>query len=350
MQLIKRSNFKDSHFAHKTDLYTLKNSNGLTAQITNYGATLVSLWVRDKGGQYRDVVLGYKKLEDYLEMTNPYFGKTIGRYANRIAYAHFSMNGQDYFLQKNNGDHNLHSGTYGCHSVVWALEERTLNSLTLSHTSLDLASGFPGNVKIQVCYKITETNALDIVYEATTDADTHVNLTHHSYFNLESSGKNTIEDHVLQIKAKAYMPVTQECIPLKDLKNVAGTPFDFYTPKKIGSRIDASHPQIQRVQGYDHNYILDGTGYREVAKVFNQSSGIHMIVYTDEPGLQFYTGNDIVSHPLGKYDIQYVKRSGFCLESQHHPDSPNRSDVPSTLLKKGELYSSRCTYQFTSKG
>lgn len=346
MHLLSSLHFQKSIGTQKTDLYTLRNSHGMTAQISNYGATLVSLWVKDKTGTYRDVVLGYENLDDYLEMTNPYFGRTIGPYGNRIANGHFEISGKDYYLEKNNGRHNLHSGSKSYNTVVWEKENHTSNTLKLSYYSKDGENGFPGNSTVMIIYKVTEQNTLDIHYQVTTDTDTHVNMTHHSYFNLDSCGKNTVHDHILQIKAKAYLPVTKECIPLHQSERVDGTPFDFNDPKKIGSAIDTDHPQIELAQGYDHNFVLEGNGYREVAEVINQSSGIAMKVLTNEPGLQFYSGNDIVSLPVGKYNTVYLKRSGFCLESQHYPDSPNRSDFPSTLLKKGELYVSRCTYAF----
>lgn len=348
MQLISRSNFQNYSNTPQTDLFTLKNSKGMTAQITNYGASLVSLWVKDKYGEYRDVVLGYEKLEDYLKLTNPYFGRTIGRYGNRISNAQFNISGQDYFLEKNDGRHNLHSGNDAYHTVVWEVTNHTVDSLEFSHLSVAGKGGFPGSLNTKISYKITEENMLDIRYEATTDADTHVNLTHHSYFNLESSGQDTVQNHVLQIQAETYLPVSEECIPLAQSTLVTGTPFNFLIPTHIGLRINSLHPQIQGVQGYDHNYVLEGRGYREVAKVYSPNSGIKMKVLTDEPGLQFYTGNNIESHPIGKYNISYKKRSGFCLETQHYPDSPNRPDFPSTLLKKEDTYTSRCTYAFST--
>lgn len=346
MRLIPKSNFNSPPELAHTNLYTLSNSKGMTAQITNYGATLVSLWVLDNAGQYRDVVLGYDSLDSYLEMTNPYFGRTIGRYGNRIANARFMLQGREYLLETNDGRHNLHSGSSAFHSSIWEVKELTAHSITLFYYSPAQQGGFPGNLKVTLRYALTDENMLDIKYRATTDATTHANLTHHSYFNLASCGEQTIDDHVLTLKAASYIPVTNECIPLGTFQRVAGTPFDFTKPTKIGSNIQSPHPQIQLARGYDHTYILNGSGYRNVACAYSQDSGISMNVFTDEPGLQFYTGNNIVAQPRGKYNTAYKQRSGFCLESQHYPDSPNRSDFPSTLLKKGDVYSSRCSYRF----
>ncbi|WP_160164947.1 aldose epimerase family protein [Dokdonia sp. PRO95] len=347
MQLFPATNFQESFGSKKSSLFTIHNSNGMTAQITNYGATLVSLWVKNALGKENDVVLGYERLSDYRKMTNPYFGRTIGRYGNRISSSQFTIDNKVFTLEKNDGHHNLHAGSDAFHTAIWDLVEHTANTLTLSYLSPHLEGGFPGNLAVSVIFKITEENALDISYKATTDATTHVNLTHHSYFNLNLDKTEPIDNHLLQIHGRSYLPIDKECIPTDYIEAVSNTPFDFRNFKKIGQDINATHQQVILAGGYDHNFILDGKDMRVVAQVSSPSSGITMTVTTDEPGLQFYSGNHISSTPVGKYNETYIDRGGFCLETQHFPDSPNRADFPSTLLEAGSLYTSKCTFTFS---
>lgn len=346
MQLFPTTHFQELFGSKKSSLFTIQNASGMTAQITNYGATLVSLWVKNALGEANDVVLGYERLSDYLTMTNPYFGRTIGRYGNRISNGKFTIDNKIFTLEQNDKSHNLHAGTEAFHTVIWDLVAHTTDTLTLSYLSPHLEGGFPGNLNITVIYKVTEENALDISYTATTDATTHVNLTHHSYFNLNTDKTVLIDNHLLKIHAQSYIPIDGECIPLQNIEAVNDTPFDFRNFKKIGQDIKADHQQVALASGYDHNFIIDGKELRLAAEVSSPSSGITMTVTTDEPGLQFYSGNHISSSPTGKYSETYDNRSGFCLETQHFPDSPNRPDFPSTLLKAGSVYRSRCIYAF----
>ena len=327
-------------------LYTLRNKKGMTAQFTNYGATLVSLFVKDKHGPLSDVVLGYDSLDDYLTMKNPYFGRTIGRYGNRIAHGRFTINQKEYALEQNDRGHNLHSGSDGFHHCVWEAVPMFKNAIQFRYTSKDGHGGFPGNLTVKVTFTLTDNNALDIDYEATTDQLTHVNLTHHSYFNLNQDSTQSIENHTLKIDADTYLPVDHSGIPLGNLQSVAGTPFDFRNPKNIKKDIAVKHPQLEIGNGYDHTFVLNGNGLREVCVISEIESGRIMTVITNEPGIQFYSGNSISSQPPGKNGSIYKDRSGFCLESQHFPDTPNRENFPTTLLHPDEMYTSRCIYQF----
>jgi len=337
----------------QVDLYTLKNSNGLEAKITNYGGILVSLLVPDKSGKLTDVVLGYDHLCDYLANT-PYFGAIVGRYGNRIGKAKFTLDGVDYHLVANNGENSLHGGRQGFDKVVWkAVRVNTGDgpALKLTYTSKDWEEGFPGNLSCTVTYTLTNKNCLKIEYAAETDKPTVVNLTHHSYFNLQDAGAGDILGHELMIKASKFTPVDQGLIPTGELRAVEGTPFDFNKPTAIGARVGNDDEQLKFGRGCDHNWILDrqGKDLELVASVYEPTTGILMEVMTTEPGLQFYCGNFLDGTNKGKGGIVYQHRTGLCLETQHFPDSPNHPDFPSTELKPGEKYTSTTAYCFSTK-
>ena len=330
-------------------LYTLKNSKGAEAQICNYGGIVTSLKVADKNGDFSDVVLGYDNLESYIKAT-PYFGCLVGRYGNRIAGGKFALNGKDYWLAKNNEQNSLHGGVKGFDKVVWNVVEATDNSLTLQYTSKHLEEGFPGNLSVKALYSLTDENALRLEFMATTDADTHCNLTHHSYFNF--AGKGDILGHIVTINADKFTPVDANLIPTGDVRPVKGTPFDFTSPTAIGLRIENVDEQLQFGKGYDHNWVLNQSSARALthaATVSEPTSGRVMDVWTTEPGMQFYTGNFLDSTIMGKGGLTYAFRNGFCMEPQHYPDSPNHPAFPSTVLKPGQTYKNIIIYKFSVK-
>ena len=336
----------------KVELYTLTNRNGVEAKIMTYGGIVVSLKVPDKQGKLSDIVLGYDNLEGYLQDTS-YFGALIGRYGNRIAKGRFKLNGTEYKLATNNGENHLHGGVKGFDKVVWnGTAAKTTNGvkLTLTYQSHDMEEGYPGNLFVTVAYTLTNANELRIDYSATTDKDSVVNLTHHSYFNLAAEGNGDILKHQLMINASRFTPVDPGLIPTGELRNVKGTPFDFLQPTPIGSRIDTEDEQLKIGRGYDHNFVINGPSgvLRKAASVSEETTGRVMEVWTTEPGMQFYTGNFLSGKP-GKGGKPYQFRYGFCLETQHYPDSPNHPLFPTTVLKKGARYQSTTIYRFSSR-
>lgn len=337
----------DGQMAH---LYTLKNANGVTADITDYGGIVVSLMVPDRNGAMGDIVLGFDSLDGYTG-THPYFGALVGRYGNRIANGKFTLDGKEYKLAQNNGPNALHGGLKGFDKAVWAATPAADGSqkLTLKHVSPDGDEGYPGELTAEVTYTLTDQNELRIDYKATTTKPTVVNLTNHSYFNLAGQGSGDILNHSIQINAPRFTPVNKTLIPTGELKPVAGTPFDFTSPHKIGERIEAKDEQIAFGGGYDHNFALDGTAgeLRLAARVSEETSGRVMEVLTTEPGVQFYTGNFLDGTLKGKGGKVYQRRAGFCLETQHYPDSPNQKSFPSTVLQPGAEYRSTTVYRFT---
>ncbi|MDX1978717.1 MAG: aldose epimerase family protein [Bryobacteraceae bacterium] len=331
------------------DLYTLKNAAGMEVRITNYGGIVTSLKAPDKAGVFADVVLGFDSLEGYLK-THPYFGALIGRYGNRIAKGQFKLNGATYKLAVNNGANALHGGLKGFDKQVWAAKELPeSNALELTYVSKDGEEGYPGTLTTTVTYTLTEASELRIGYAATTDKDTVLNLTNHSYFNLKGAGEGDILGHRIMIDADRFTPVDAGLIPTGELRPVEGTPFDFRKPEAIGARIGAADQQIQFGGGYDHNYALNGAAgtLRKVVEVHEPTSGRLMEVSTDQPGVQFYTGNFLDGSLTGKGGKIYQKRYGFCLETQHFPDSPNQKAFPSVVLKPGERYQSTTVYKFS---
>jgi len=325
----------------------------MEVKITNYGAIVVSMVVPDKEGKFADVVLGYDSLADYVR-NNPYFGVIAGRYANRIRKGTFRLNGIEYHLAVNNGANHLHGGLKGFDKVVWnAGEEKSPDgpSLKLAYLSKNGEEGYPGDLSVSVTYTLTDKNELKISYAATTNKPTVVNLTSHSYFNLAGAGKGNILDHVLSINAGKFTPVDTSLIPTGELRSVAGTPMDFRNPTAIGARINENESQLKAGRGYDHNWVLNrrGKGLELAARVVELTSGRVMEVWTTEPGLQFYSGNFLDGSNLGKGGNVYNFRDGFCLETQHFPDSPNKPEFPSVVLNPGEIYSTETQYRFSTE-
>lgn len=342
-----RKAFQDTIDGKPTDLYILKNGNGMTAAITNYGGRIVSLLVPDKNGKMTDVVVGFDSVEDYVNSTEPYFGATIGRVGNRIARGKFTLDGKQYTLFANNGPNTLHGGKKGYQAVVWDATQPNDTTLVLHYLSKDNEEGFPGNLDVKVTYSLTGDNALKCDYVATTDKKTVVNLTNHAFFNLNGEGSGTINNHILQINADSYTPVDSTLIPTGEIKPVAGTPFDFTQPTPIGERLNADNEQLKFGKGYDHNYVLNGSGMKKAATVTGDKSGIQMTVFTEEPGLQFYGGNFMQAKNTFKSGAKDAYRTAFCLETQHYPDSPNQPGFPSEVLSPGETYHTTSLYQFS---
>jgi len=338
----------------QVDLYVLTNKNGVEADLTNFGAAVVSLKVPDRHGKTDDVVLGYDDLDGYLH-DKSYFGATVGRYANRIAHGKFTLNGTTYTLAKNDGENHLHGGVQGFNKVVWEAKDVSTAdaaALQLNYLSKDGEEGYPGNLSVQVTYTLTNNNELKIDYAATTDKDTVLNLTHHSYFNLAGQGKGDILQHQLLLHASRFTPVDATLIPTGEIRSVKGTPLDFASATAIGSRIGQDDDQLKLGHGYDHNFVLDGgTGGAPVlaAQVYEPSSGRVMEVWTTQHGVQFYSGNFLNDTIPGKSGSTYPRRAAFCLETQHFPDSPNKPNFPSTILKPGSQFKSSTTYKFSSR-
>ena len=335
-------------------LYELKNKVGTVVKITNYGATVTSIIVKDRKGKFADIALGYDRVEDYINAVDkPYFGSVVGRYGNRIAGGKFTLDGRTYTLATNNGPNHLHGGIIGFDKVVWTATVVSGSGFTgveLTYLAKDKEEGYPGNLNIKVIYKLTDDNELAIDYHATTDKATPVNLTNHTYFNLAGEGNGTILGHELMINADNYTPVDATLIPTGKITPVKGTPFDFTSPKPIGRDIKQKNEQLDFGGGYDHNFVLNKTDDMILAAtVYEPTSGRFMEVLTREPGIQFYCGNFLDGRLRGKAGRPYVHRGGFCLETQHHPDSPNQADFPSTILRPGKTYKTKTIYRFSCK-
>jgi len=336
------------------DLFTLSNASGMRVEIMNYGATIVRWWVPDREGHLADVVLGYDDLAGY-EAGKAYYGAVVGRFGNRIAGGRFSLDGHDYELPTNSesGEQSchLHGGPEGLDSRVWQADAKVEDGdavLRLATVSPDGHMGYPGTVLLKITYRLTADNALRVIYEGETDAPTILNLTQHSYFNLAGAGAGLVTDHILQLGASRFLPVNPAMIPTGEREMVVGTPFDFVAPKPLGFEINGEHEQIQRAGGYDHCLIFDepGPAKRLVARVLERGSGRMLEVSTTEPGVQLYTGNFINEGELGKAGQTYGPRGGFCLETQHFPDSPNQPDFPSTVVRPGQPYHSETEFRF----
>lgn len=343
--------FKDSLDGKEISLYELVNNKKAKATFTNYGGRLVSLMVPDKSGKLTDVVLGFASAADYLKSTEKYFGATIGRYGNRIARGKFTLDGVEYTSSINNGKHTLHGGKKGFESVVWDAVQPDKSTIVFTYLSKDGEEGYPGNLKVKVTYSLTDNNELKMEYEATTDKKTVVNLTNHAFFNLNGEGSGTILNHLVQINADRYTPVNGGLIPLGDLPPVKGTPFDFTKPTTIGARINEENVQLKNGKGYDHNFVLNKAkkGLNHAATVVGDLSGIQMDIYTQEPGLQFYSGNFMKGKNTFKGGGKDDYRTAFAMETQHFPDSPNRPEFPSTVLNPGEKYHTVSFYKFSVK-
>jgi len=342
--MIERQNF-GSFAGQPVHLFTLKNKNSVEVSICNYGGIVTSIKTPDKKGNFDDIVLGFDTLEEYIE-DNPYFGCIAGRFANRIAGGRFSLAGKTYQLTTNGGEHHLHGGERGFDKVLWKARETSDNSLNLTYHSKDGEEIYPGGLEVEVIYTLTDNDELRIDYAATTDAPTIVNLTNHSYFNL--SGATDILAHEVLLKADRFTPIDEGFIPTGELKEVDGTPFDFREFMPIGARINNDHEQIKLADGYDHNWVLNGQAgeLRHVASVRELETGRGLELFTTQPGVQFYSGN-FLTHIKGKDGRIYEKRSGFCLETQHFPDSPNQPNFPSVTLKPGEKYEQTTVFKFT---
>ena len=331
-------------------LFTLRNSKGVEAKISNYGGIVTSLRVWDRNNQLGDVVLGYDRINGYLKST-PYFGCIVGRYGNRIAKGKFTLNGKEYTLAKNNDGNSLHGGIKGFDKVVWdVISTKAVDggaAIELRYVSKDGEEGFPGNLTVTAVYTLTSENMLRLDYTATTDQDTVMSLTHHSYFNFVGAGD--ILNHQVQIYADKFTPVDATLIPTGELRSLDGSPLDFRHAEKIGARINSTDEQIKLGGGYDHNYVLNHPPGQLglAARVYEETSGRLMEVWTTEPGMQFYTGNFLDGTITGKGGWTYLKRNGFCMEPQKFPDTPNQPSFPSCVLKPGETFKSTIAYQFS---
>jgi len=328
----------------------IKNKNGLKMKVIPLGGKIVSLEVPDKNGALGDIVLGYDTIEQYIS-GNAYFGAMIGRYGNRIGKGKFTLEGKEYQLATNNGPNSLHGGPKGFHNVMWNLKPVSTpegEALKMTYLSADGEEGFPGNLNVKVTYTLSDKNELIIDYVATTDKPTIVNLTHHSFFNLTGDGSKDVLNHEIMINADRFCPVDSSLIPTGELKKVKGTPFDFTKPHTIGERIEKEDQQLKYGKGYDHNWVLNkkDNALTLAAKVTEPVSGRVMEVWTTEPGIQFYSGNFLDGTDKGKNGVYYPKRSAFCLEAQHFPDSPNEKDFPSVVLKPWDTYTQRTVYKF----
>lgn len=337
----------------KVSLYTLTNRSGMVVKITNYGGIVTSILVPDRNGKLGDVVLGYDNVAGYIK-GSPYFGALIGRYANRIAKGKFTLNNKTYTLAVNNGVNHLHGGKIGFDKKVWtASPVRVSNGvgLSLNLHSADMEEGYPGNLAVHVVYSLTNDNALKIVYTATTDKATVLNLTNHSYFNLNGAGSGTVLDQTMMINASRYTPIDKTSIPFGLLAPVAGTPFDFRRPHAIGARINMANLQLKNGAGYDHNFVLNHTGNSLVlaARAYSPKTGRVLTVSTTEPGVQLYTGNFLDGTNIGKGGKAYNKRGAFCLETQHFPDSPNQKAFPTTTLRPGQVYRQTTIDKFSTR-
>lgn len=351
ISLYSAASFNTTVDGKNVSLYTLKNSDGLTLQVTNFGARVVALWTPDKNGKFTDIVLGYGDIDRYIKNRGERFlGATIGRYGNRIAKGEFKIDTATYYLAKNSDGQCLHGGLKSFDMVVWNVDKVTGNEIEFSYLSPDMEEGFPGNLSVKMIYSLTPDNEFKITYSATTDKATPVNLTHHSFFNLKGEGSGPISDHEMQIFADQFVPVDSALIPTGVLQNVEGTSLDFRAPQKIGARVDNDEQQLKLARGYDHCFVLTRKTANEVelaAIVYEPESGRQLEVWTDEPAMQFYGGNFFDGKSLGKSGTPYNFRETFALETQHFPDSPNQPSFPTTILKPGETYTQTCIYKFS---
>lgn len=352
IQLMSASDFETEVDGKSTGLYTVK-AGSLCMQVTDFGARVVSLWVPDRDGKYEDVVLGYNNIDMYVN--NPgerFLGAVVGPYANRIAGGTYEIDGERYEFPKNNNGQTLHGGLKGLDMVVWDVDEVTDSSIAFSYLHPDGQDGMPGNLKIRMTYTLTGNDEFKVEYAAETDKATHVNISHHSFFNLKGEGNGTINDHVLYINASKTTPVDPVLIPTGEIASVDATPFDFRTPKAIGTDLYVEDVQLANGAGYDHNWVLDrksADSLEIAASVYEPASGRYMEVWTDQPALQFYGGNFFDGTTCGKYGKALRYRESIALETQKFPDTPNHPDFPSTLLRPGETYSHVCIYRFGTR-
>lgn len=355
MNYIKEDAFESKHKDKNTALYTLKNKNGLVVQITNFGAKIVSIFVPDSNGTFADIVLGYENIEGYIK-GNPYFGAICGRYANRIANGKFVIEGRTYQLPVNNGPNSLHGGPEGFNNQVFdagkIMKTAGREAVEMFYLSKDGEMGYPGTLSLKVTYTLTNNNELSLDYEATTDKATHINICSHSFFNLSGEGNNDILNHEITINSDKFTPVNDVLIPTGEIRSVKGTPMDFTKPTKIGKHIDDDFDQLDYGKGYDHNWVLNkkSAGELTLAAICCEPKSNRVLeVYTTQPGMQLYTGNWLDGSDKGKGAKSYGMRSALCLETQNFPDSPNKANFPSTILKPGEVYRHTCLYKFLVK-
>lgn len=347
---ISQASFGQSSAGIPADLFTLTNANGLIVKITNFGGIITEIHAPDKQGVFTDINLGFDHIEPYYKDA-PYFGALIGRFGNRIAHGKFTLDGTQYQLATNNGNNHLHGGLVGFDKVVWdatSFETESSVGITLKYLSVDGDQGYPGNLDVSVIYELTNANEILVKYRAVTDKATPINLTQHAYFNLAGKGGDIL-NHEIMINADRFTEINSEAIPTGELPLVANTPFDFRSPRLIGERINDDDQQLKNGSGYDHNFVLNKTHAKEfslAARVREANSGRVLEVFTQEPGVQFYTGNWMDGSLTGK-GWNYIRRSGFCLEPQHFPDSPNHPQFPNTILRPGEEYTSVMSYKFS---
>lgn len=350
--LLPVSDFQTSVDGKDVSLYTLKNAD-LTMQVTNFGARVVTLWAPDREGNYEDIVLGYNNIDNYIN--NPgerFLGAVVGPYANRIAGGTYTIGDQTYTFPQNNNGQTLHGGLLGLDMVVWDVKDVNDSSIVLAYLHADGQDGHPGNLDIEMTYTLTSSNEFKVDYVASTDKATHVNMSHHSFFNLKGEGNGTINDHVLFINASKTTPVDALLIPTGEIADVTGTPFDFREAKAIGRDLGTENEQLTNGAGYDHNWVLDraaDSGLELAASVYEPASGRYMEVWTDQPAIQFYGGNFFDGTTTGKYGKALNYRESIALETQKYPDTPNHSNFPSTLLNPGETYTHVCVYKFDVK-
>lgn len=335
----------------ETNLFILKNKHGMEVCVTNYGARVVSIMAPDRHGKMEDVVNGFPTLKEYMDVSQN-FGSTVGRYIGRILNATFTLDSVTYHLTRNTGPHSAHGGNPGFAAKIWQAEQLDDSAVQLRYLSVDGENGFPGNLNVSLTYHLNDDNALDITYKAQTDKPTVVNLSHHSFFNISGDLTTTIEDEILYVNADYYTPYDSTKCVTGEFASVTGTPFDFTSPRRIGERIDEDHPQINITRGgYDHCWALNTHGSLDnlAASVYDEKSGRFLEVYTNEPGLQVYTAGGLKGKMIGKQGIAYQRRNSICLETMHFQDSPNKPQFPSTVLRPGEEYYSRCIYKFSIK-
>ena len=353
IKLVDADNFTSSINGKNVNLYTLKSKNGMTMQVTNYGGHVVSLWVPDKNGHFDDIVLGHNTLKEYIDYEGERFiGCVVGHYANRIANGQFYIDSIRYNIPQNNNGQSLHGGLKGLDQVIWDVDSVTPNKIYLSYTSPDGEEGYPGTLKLNMDYSLTDDTEFIIQYHATTDKPTVINLSHHGFFNLKGEGRGSINDHLLTIYADSITPVNNVLIPTGQLMAVEGTPFDFRKATAIGKRVDTDNEQLKNANGYDHNWVLDRKSAYDIelaASVYEPSSGRYLEVFTDQPGLQFYGGNFFNGSGKGKYSPTIDYREALALETQKFPDSPNQPNFPSARLNPDETYRHTCIYKFSVK-
>ncbi len=349
MKLLEKELRKNNSGA-EIKLFTLENDNGMIVSITNYGGIITEIIVKDKNGNFGDVVLGFDEFEKYFN-NSVYFGAIVGRCANRIGGSKFTIDDIEYKITPNANPHHLHGGKIGFDQKIWDAEIFTKDDtvgIILKYLSKDGEEGYPGNLDTKVIYTLNNNNEIRIEFFAETDKPTHVNLTNHTYFNLKDAGKTPVYEHKLQINADSFMPMTNESIVTGEIISVSNTPFDFREMKAIGLDINDEHEQIKIGNGFDHNFVLNGKSgeLKEIAKVYEPTNGRTLKVLTTEPGVQFYAGNYLDDTLEGKFDTKYFPRAGFCLETQHYPNSPNNPNFPKTLLKPGEKFNSTTIFRF----